>query len=178
MSDSWAVGTRVTRDLEGMDFPACISADKGDGSYDIVYTDDGNTEEDVPGDELRLDENAGGETVVAESKEALMKNWLSPAKSPNKNTAGFDILNDFNSTQNLNALKAPKVIIHQIEHANSPAQQDSPGDGRSRGARPNTSRSHKKAAASAFIINGPETNFAAGRGIRGIRWLRDNPNSY
>jgi len=32
-------------------------------------------------------------------------------------------------------------------------------------------------AASAYIINGVETNIAAGNGIRGIRWLRKNENA-
>ena len=178
MSNEWAVGTRVTRDLEGIDFPACIIANKGDGTYDIVYTDDGNTEEDVPADELHLDEEAGGENAVAESKEALMKSWASPMA---KTGGGFDLLDEFNSSNSLNALRAPRVTIHQIETVSSPSHHGHPSggdDNRSRAARPSTSRAHKQAAASAFIINGPETNFAAGRGIRGIRWLRDNPNSY
>jgi len=182
MSSEWRVGTRVIRELEGIDFPACVTVSHGHGLYDIVYTDDGNVEEEIHGDELRLDENAGGENTVVASEQALKKNWMQPAGTPPRKTGQRGVLADFGD--NLNALKVPRVIIHQIEHKNSPVRNvneagAAPGsEGRSRAARPSTSRSHKQAAASAFIINGPETNYAAGRGLRGIRWLRNNPNSY
>ena len=38
-------------------------------------------------------------------------------------------------------------------------------------------KGNRDRAASAYIINGAETNVAVGRGIRGIRWLRQNADA-
>ena len=38
-------------------------------------------------------------------------------------------------------------------------------------------KGNRDRAASAYIINGVETNVAVGRGIRGIRWLRQNADA-
>ena len=49
------------------------------------------------------------------------------------------------------AVVGPKVTIHS-SHGTFDAKEDG--------------------SATAYIINGPETNIAAGSGLRGIRWLR------
>ena len=41
-----------------------------------------------------------------------------------------------------------------------------------------TAKARRDRAASAYVINGPETNVATGSGIRGIRWLQTNGNDF
>jgi hypothetical protein len=43
----------VDRDIDGMWFAGKINRIRVDGTYDVEYMDDGNTEEKIPEDELR-----------------------------------------------------------------------------------------------------------------------------
>lgn len=51
---AFSVGTLVERDIDSMWFPAEIVATNDDGTYDLKYTDDGNSEVRVAESELRL----------------------------------------------------------------------------------------------------------------------------
>ena len=145
------VGSAVMRELEGMLFPARIVGVDDDGTFTIRYTDDGNVEEGVDEEELELDDSGGGDYKAEEDgKEEEGKR--AEGKEEDGDLIGDDVLK---SRDQLKRPETAKVTKHSRK--SSSMETD---DG-----------------ANALIINGLESNFAAGKGVKGIRWLRQNPSN-
>jgi hypothetical protein len=143
------VGTAVMRELEGMLFPARIIRLGDDGTFVVKYTDDGNIEEGVEADEMEVDEGAP-DMDLEESKE------IEESKEEVKNNFDDDDDDDGGSPiMSRSQLKRPETARVTRHNGKTSAMETD--------------------SSNAFIINGLESNIAAGKGIKGIRWLRDNP---
>jgi hypothetical protein len=151
MKAPMVVGAAVMRELEGMLFPARIIRVSSDGTFVIKYTDDGNIEEGVEEDEMEIDEGAPSLTIEE------LDELNGESKDDNNDDEGKYDTDD--------GLGSPIMSRSQLK-------------------RPETARATKHTgktsametdSSNAFIINGLESNIAAGKGIKGIRWLRQNP---
>ena len=174
-------GDEVERELEGMWFPARVTSANSDGTYDVLYTDDGNSEKDVEADELRSAQHAGEEKsgMEDESKTRCADEepnvpTVSDASSVGGTRASSSHVTIYadagrsagsashssrtnaleRQLESAEAVRVPKVTVH------------------------GTAKARRDRAASAYVINGPETNVATGSGIRGIRWLQTNGNDF
>ena len=163
----------VERDLDGLTFRAVVIAvhvdeDDGEITLDIRYTDDGNVEREVPVDEVTVldgavdegkssssaageDAGRGAGAEVAgrrgqqEGKEGARGRGKRSVRGGAEEGKAAPMSEDAGA---LPADSQPQVLIHDMH-------QDS-------------------GAATAFVINGSGSDAAAGSGLRGIRWLKDN----
>ncbi|CAM9218648.1 unnamed protein product [Choristocarpus tenellus] len=118
-------------------------------TYDLTYLDDGKREYDVNFLEVRMVGNTGD--YVGAELHSREEHVYGTAKPSDCRKYQQDLLEkgeeDVEAT-----FSEPKVTIHASARSFDSAE----GDG----------------SATAYIINGPETNVATGSGLRGIRWLR------
>ena len=102
------VGDVVERELESMHFPARVLAVQPSNKYRITYIDDGNTEDNVPGDQLRKPKNANElEKIEAPEKPAMI---VAPASNIPPTLYGRESKEGGISVANLNQ---PKVFNHE-----------------------------------------------------------------
>ncbi|CAM9884264.1 unnamed protein product [Ectocarpus sp. 8 AP-2014] len=185
--EPFRVGEVVERDIDGVWFPARVvgvhektyeTGPSGSShsigrprqlAYDLVYLDDNNRESEVPEEDVRVvhdyptslrgrSTNLGIENICYISRSFPSQRSSSRQRSPSP--SGLSSLCFFWQEEGKDGgvhdegddgHAGPKVTIHS-----SRGTFDTKEDG----------------SASAYIINGPETNVAAGSGLRGIRWLR------
>ena len=181
-------GDEVERELEGMWFPARVTRANSDGTYDVLYTDDGNSEKEVEADELRSAEHAGaGEEKSGGEDESKVR------------TADDEDDSRVETSSGVGSAAAPSAAASSSAHVAIYADGGRGAGSESRPSRANalerqlqsdeavrvpkvtvhgTAKARRDRAASAYVINGPETNVATGSGIRGIRWLQTNGNDF
>ncbi|CAM9807730.1 unnamed protein product [Ectocarpus sp. 6 AP-2014] len=191
--EPFRVGEVVERDIDGVWFPAKVvgvhektyeaGPSGSSGSigrprqlaYDLVYLDDNNRESEVPEEDVRVahdcrtktkgsmllllgtEHERGGDSTAArgrcysggDSKSLDVRQYVETGA--NSTSRGQGEGKDGGVHEGDDGPADPKVTIHS-----SRGTFDTKEDG----------------SASAYIINGPETNVAAGSGLRGIRWLR------
>ncbi|CAM9266058.1 unnamed protein product, partial [Discosporangium mesarthrocarpum] len=164
------VGDIVERDIDGIWFPAKVVAvhqagrsQAGRQTFDLIYLDDGNREDEVPYVDVRVVKDV--RDFVEMDSQPGQRGWGTGLKTSNtikeqpksleeeqftvcgKNCAK-ETRNNFDDADG-----EPKVTVHTSSRSFGTLEGE---DG----------------SATAYIINGPETNVATGSGLRGIRWLR------
>lgn len=108
MSHPWPAGTLVDRDIDGMWFPARILKAKS-RSYDVEYLDDGNTEQGVGWDELRLANGARDDKLAP----------AAPLKLPLENLILGGLGKDDPAE-----VKTPRAIVHNTPRTRGPFEND------------------------------------------------------
>jgi len=147
------VGTLVERLLEDLSFPAKILAVQPSNHYRLTYLDDGNVEDNVPGDELRAPSPKDllkYETLIAPEKPSMIvaKAGGVPPLLVGKDSKTLD-------PDSVANLTMPKVLLHdELYNAESKNDDNSASD-------------------SASVLNG-EAGIAVprGGGLRALRALR------
>ncbi|CAM9399161.1 unnamed protein product [Ectocarpus sp. 12 AP-2014] len=188
------VGEVVERDIDGVWFPAKVVAvhekkneaepSGSSGSigrrrqlaYDLVYLDDNNRESEVPEEDVRVVHDYG-----TKAKESMLLLLGTEHERGGDNTAARGRGHSGGDSKSLDALQYVETGANSTSRGQEEGEDggvhDEDDDGHagpkvtihsSRG----TFDTKEDGSASAYIINGPETNVAAGSGLRGIRWLR------
>lgn len=187
----FCVGARVERDLDGLWFPATIvRVDEDDGTFELEYDEDHNRETDITAEELRCERHDSLESCVCASVLTLRRIVSAlqvPGREPQRPTARATAESHAAAARaHAQGLAlAPDGVRLRPEQA--PDRRLAPPG---RVARRYEASSHDRytkeycslsyirrtpaRVASGYIINGLETNIAAGNGLRGIRWLRVN----
>ncbi|CAM9634928.1 unnamed protein product, partial [Ectocarpus sp. 4 AP-2014] len=192
--ESFPVGEVVERDIDGVWFPAKVDAvhekkyevgpSGSSGSigrrrqlaYDLVYLDDNNRESEVPEEDVRVAHDYGTKT-----KESMLSLLGTEHERVGDSTAAWGHSHSGGDSKSLDARQHVEAGANSRsrgqEEGKDGGVHDEDDDGHagpkvtihsSRG----TFDTKEDGSASAYIINGPETNVAAGSGLRGIRWLR------
>ncbi|KAG5186046.1 hypothetical protein JKP88DRAFT_262529 [Tribonema minus] len=155
----FGVGSVVERDIDAIWYPAEVLAVREDACgaagayvYDIAYLDDGNTEHDVAARDLRLLDGAASRELAAAAARRgdAARPQQPPVAIPSALLRSIEDLSVNGGADDGDAAPQPTVTYH------TSAAHDNRDDGQ----------------AGAYIINGPDTNIAAGSGLRALRWLR------
>ena len=149
------VGGLVEREIDSMWVPGRIleiHEDDGGTVYDVEYEDDGNIEADVPFSDIRWRE--GVENPGPQEEDVLR----SPQNRHRAATSG--------KVSALTTAPTDSIPLH--------LKQLLEEEDREKGeTTPRVTIGREDGEASAYIINGAETNIAAGSGLRALRWLRN-----
>ncbi|CAM9195526.1 unnamed protein product [Ectocarpus fasciculatus] len=187
------VGEVVERDIDGIWFPARVVAvhekqyEAGPSgrsgsigrrrqlAYDLVYLDDNNRESEVPEEDIRPVDDYGTKTkdgvplLLGEEHGRVGDSAVPRGRSH----SGGD-------SKSLDGRQDVEAGAHSTIRGQEEGKDGSINDADDESAGPKvtihssrgTFDTKEDGSASAYIINGPETNVAAGSGLRGIRWLR------
>jgi len=139
-------GTHIERSIDGMWFSGVIEfSDSKTRIATVVYDDDGNTEENIPFEEIRLLEcESDAKSSGSDSRSSSAKDTKSPGKSSSSMRPLASLVDDDDSE--MRAAQKVTVTIHQA------------GD--------------VDASEPAIIINGADSKLAVGGGLRALRYLR------
>ncbi|CAB1118317.1 unnamed protein product [Ectocarpus sp. CCAP 1310/34] len=192
--EPFRVGEVVERDIDGVWFPAKVVAvhekkdeavpSGGSGSigrrrqlaYDLFYLDDNNRESEVPEEDIRVVYDYGTKT-----KESMLLLLGTEHERGGDSTAARGHSHGGGDSKSLDARQYVEAGANSRSRGQDGGKDggvhDEDGDGH---AGPKvtihsslgTFDTKEDGSATAYIINGPETNVAAGSGLRGIRWLR------
>lgn len=141
-------GVAIERSIDGMWFAGVIEESNSSARVaTIIYDDDGNIEDNVPFDEMRLYENTDGDsksTGDSSRSNSTKASKNSPLKDKNYMRPLAGLVDDDDSE-----FRASQKVTVTIHHS---------GD--------------VDASEPAIIINGADNKLAVGGGLRALRYLR------
>jgi hypothetical protein len=139
-------GVAIERSIDGMWFGGVIEAcDSSAQTVTVVYDDDGNTEENVPFEEIKLFE---GDADAKSTGDLSRGSSAKGAKSPGKSHAGMRPLANLVDDDDYEFRASQKVTVTIHESGDVDASEP------------------------AIIINGADSKLAVGGGLRALRYLR------
>ncbi|CAM9919162.1 unnamed protein product [Scytosiphon promiscuus] len=199
LADAPRVGDFVERDIDGIWFPAKVlavyerkyptgslvsSSNVGHPrqlAFDLVYLDDQNRESEVPEGDLRKVYDCGEKTkndlllLLPEEEEGpKRRDGEEPRFGDRRRSDGSNL----EMAEEKNKAAAETTLHGEGEEKETESHRDDESDSDHEGPKVTIHSSRgtfdtkEDGSATAYIINGPETNVAAGSGLRGIRWLR------